>query len=140
MSNKRDRITFDLQGLRERLEAQAVEPGQSLSSILRRVSLLGLELLEVSRSLGISPPNPGEVREWLMQREVAQLQVIDNLLAQSNSEDLAKQAGIPVERIDEIKKGKRPTPDELIGLARALGRKPDELRVLLNRERTTNGC
>ncbi|MCC3459831.1 MAG: hypothetical protein EAZ73_09290 [Oscillatoriales cyanobacterium] len=44
--DKRDRLTFDISGLRDRLLAQAAEPGQSLASIVRMILLEGLEQRE----------------------------------------------------------------------------------------------
>ena len=42
----RDRLTFDVGGLRERLRAQAIEPGQSLASIVRMGLLEWLRIRE----------------------------------------------------------------------------------------------
>ena len=42
----RDRLTFDVGELRERLRAQAIEPGQSLASIVRMALIEWLEQRE----------------------------------------------------------------------------------------------
>ncbi len=42
----RDRLTFDVGELRERLRAQAIEPGQSLASIVRMGLLEWLRIRE----------------------------------------------------------------------------------------------
>ncbi|MEG4232990.1 hypothetical protein QUA40_12895 [Microcoleus sp. Pol11C3] len=42
----RDRLTFDVGGLRERLRSQAIEPGQSLASIVRMGLLEWLRIRE----------------------------------------------------------------------------------------------
>lgn len=61
----RDRLTFDLMGLRKRLEAVALEPEQPIGSVLRAASLIGVEVLEVCARLGLSIPKIGKVEEWL---------------------------------------------------------------------------
>jgi hypothetical protein len=50
--DSRDRIsvTFDVGGLRERLKAQAIEPNQSLASIVRRAVLEWLDQQEAAQS------------------------------------------------------------------------------------------
>lgn len=50
--DSRDRIsvTFDVGGLRDRLKAQAIEPGQSLASIVRMAVLEWLEQQEAVQS------------------------------------------------------------------------------------------
>lgn len=64
---RRDRLSLDLMGLRERLEGAAVEPGQPLSSVLRGVALIGIEILEVCTKLNIPTPKIGQVEEWVKQ-------------------------------------------------------------------------
>ncbi len=44
--DSRDRLTFDVGGLRERLRAQAIEPNQSLASIVRMALIEWLEQRE----------------------------------------------------------------------------------------------
>ncbi|MEG4110215.1 hypothetical protein QUA04_29780 [Microcoleus sp. S13_C5] len=41
--DSRDRLTFDVGGLRDRLRAQAIEPNQSLASIVRMALIEWLE-------------------------------------------------------------------------------------------------
>jgi hypothetical protein len=44
--DSRDRLTFDVGGLRDRLRAQAIEPNQSLASIVRMALIEWLEQRE----------------------------------------------------------------------------------------------
>ena len=44
--DSRDRLTFDVGGLRDRLRAQAIEPNQSLASIVRMALIQWLEQRE----------------------------------------------------------------------------------------------
>jgi len=53
--DSRDRLTFDVGGLRDRLRAQAIEPSQSLASIVRMALI-----------------------EWLEQREAVQVENSEN--------------------------------------------------------------
>ena len=53
--DSRDRLTFDVGGLRDRLRAQAIEPSQSLASIVRMALI-----------------------EWLEQREAVQVEESEN--------------------------------------------------------------
>ncbi|NJR24640.1 MAG: hypothetical protein HC786_22030 [Richelia sp. CSU_2_1] len=46
--DKRDRLTFDATGLRDKLEAAATEPGQSLASIVRMLVVEALDRKEKS--------------------------------------------------------------------------------------------
>ncbi|GEM_PF-7066806 len=67
MAKERDRITFDLKDLRERLQSASTEPSQSLASVLRWVATLGLDLLDACRRLRIPPPRLGEIDQWLVE-------------------------------------------------------------------------
>ena len=44
--DSRDRLTFDVGGLRDRLRSQAIEPNQSLASIVRMALIEWLEQRE----------------------------------------------------------------------------------------------
>ena len=47
--DSRDRLTFDVGGLRDRLRAQAIEPNQSLASIVRMALIEWLEQREAGQ-------------------------------------------------------------------------------------------
>ena len=136
---KRDRLNFDLHGLRERLEAALVEPGQSLGSVLRQVANLGLDLLEACRRLKLPPPRLGEVEKWLMEISGIHLQSKPNeetfagLLSGLDVEEISE-SGIPFERILLIKRGSEPEPHEITKLARVLGKTPSEIKQLIKKK------
>ncbi len=142
MGKERDRITFDLKDLRERLQSVSTEPGQSLSSVLRWVAILGLDLLDACSRLRIPPPRLGEIDKWLIQ--------ISNVNPQPEQKKLSElisglsfteieESAIPFDRILAIKRGDNPTPHEVTKLARILGRSPAEIRDLV-KENYANEC
>ncbi|MDF5730484.1 MAG: hypothetical protein PUP92_21285 [Rhizonema sp. PD38] len=136
---KRDRLNFDLHGLRERLEAALVEPGQSLGSVLRQVANLGLDLLEACRRLKLPPPRLGEVEKWLMEisgihhQSKANEETFAGLLSGLDVEEISE-SGIPFERILLIKRGSEPEPHEITKLARVLGKTPSEIKQLIKKK------
>lgn len=67
----------------------------------------------------------------------------EDLMMTWDMDDLAEQAGIPIERLIDIRdgKGEQPDPSELIGLARATGIKFEMLKTITNKgTRQSNGC
>ncbi|MEI2418734.1 hypothetical protein V6O07_00530 [Arthrospira platensis SPKY2] len=59
--SRRNRITFESQGLEPRLHRFAVEGGQSLASIVRQVLEVGLQILETKSEEMIAKPNNIEI-------------------------------------------------------------------------------
>ena len=131
----RDRITFDLKDLRERLQSVSTEPGQSMTSVLRWVAILGLELLDACRRLRIPPPRLGEFDKWLIEISTSnsqpQRKKLAELLSASSLREI-EESLIPLDRIVAIKRGDKPTQDEIAKLAQLLGRTPEEIKELVN--------
>lgn len=50
--------------LKEKLQVIATARGQSLVSVLRWVSILGLDLLDIGSRLQITPPQAGDLQKW----------------------------------------------------------------------------
>lgn len=69
-------------------------------------------------------------------------QSLEDLTLAWDIEELVQRSGISQERLIELQeeKGDRITPDELVGLARALKVKVDFLEKLTHREHQANGC
>ncbi len=87
-NTERDRITLDLNDLRERFEAVSTEQGQSLASIILWVSILGLDLLDICRRLQILPPPTGEMEKWLT--EITNVEAYSEIPKSSQSVSLLK--------------------------------------------------
>lgn len=139
---ERDRITLDLKGLRERLETAAVEPGQSMSSVVRRVAHLGLDLLEACQRLKIPPPVLGELEKWLIEISGINQDLqtsLSALISQLSVDDIAD-SEISFDRLLAIKKGAKPEPHEIMKLSRLLNKEPGEIQKLLkDKNKCTNG-
>lgn len=117
MSNndeQRDRISFDLLGLRPRLEKLNWEPGQPISSIVRGLIYISAEVLETCIKRKLPEPRPGRVDIWLDQIQnkseitpkVAD-DVINFLSSQTRPEDIdivnkAAELGIDTEKLLDL--------------------------------------
>ncbi|GEM_PF-4809675 len=131
----RDRITFDIKDLRERLESASTEPEQSIASVLRWVAILGLDILDACRKLQIPSPRLGDVDKWLIDISTSNSQPQRKKLAElisALSLREIEESLIPLDRIVAIKEGEKPTQEETTRLARLLGLTSEEIRDLLN--------
>jgi len=100
--SRRDRLNVDINGLRGIIQQLADEDRRSLSSMVRILIEEGLRARGKYPQSGLELPTMAElVKAW-------------------NFEELADEARLPVERIEAIAKGERPTDDDLIALGRVL--------------------
>lgn len=125
---KRDRLSLDLMGLRERLESVAVEPGQPLSSVLRRVALIGMELLEVCAKLNLPTPKIGQVEEWFKSS------LGKKIPASSSSTNSAS------ELLDLLSSPSRPTDIDIVKIATRLNLETENLLDVCDRLYSKEVC
>jgi len=126
-TQKSERLTIDLKGLRRRLERQATEPGQSIGSIIRMVLVVGLEVLEAGQQPKQSPEAPS----------------IASQIEKASLSDVSKKSGISEGRLIVLAGGAEPELHELSLLEPALGVSLEQLYEVYKRDfpggKKTNG-
>ena len=110
--DKRDRLTFDVGGLRDRLRKQAIEPGQSLASIVRMALA---EWLDWKEGMLQNRPSPE-----LLAINMASADSIQALIAYSDIKVLSMETKITEQRLIQLKNGEYPTDVELTLLEKGL--------------------
>lgn len=105
MPSSRDRLNVDINGLRSIIQQMAHIERRSLSSMVRI-------LIEEGLRVRGKYPQPDQ--------SVKDLPTMADLVKAWNKEELAKDARLPIERIEAIASGERPTDDDLIALGRVL--------------------
>ncbi len=112
------------------IKAQVTPTGKRL--FLEKIRLIGMSLAEFIERVA-----RGKIKLVLIPDSLKEL--IDAY----GLSKLVEDAGIPIERLEEIHQGISPTPDEKLGLARALDLTPEQLEEAINlqhQERDSNGC
>lgn len=105
MPSNRDRLNVDINGLRSIIQQMAHIERRSLSSMVRI-------LIEEGLRVRGKYPQPDQ--------SVKDLPTMADLVKAWNKEELALEARLPIERIEAIASGERPTDDDLIALGRVL--------------------
>ena len=90
------------------IKAQVTPTGKRL--FLEKIKALGLSLAEFIERVG-----RGKIKVTIIPDSLKEL------IEAYGLEELANDADIPIEKLQEIKDGRSPTPDERMGLSRALG-------------------
>jgi hypothetical protein len=112
------------------VKAQVTPTGKRL--FLEKVRALGLSLAEFIERVG-----RGKIKLMLVPDSLKEL------IEAYEVERLGEDAGIAIEKLIEIRDGRTPTPDERLGLSRALDLTPEQLQEAINQqhqEKRTNGC
>ena len=105
MPSSRDRLNVDINGLRSIIQQMAHQERRSLSSMVRI-------LIEEGLRVRGKYPQPDQ--------STKDLPTMADLVKAWNKEELALEARLPIERIEAIASGERPTDDDLIALGRVL--------------------
>lgn len=112
-----------------RVSVDVTPTGKKL--FMEKIRLLGMSLAEFIERVG-----RGKIRLILVPDSLKEL--IENY----GEDKLAKDSVIPVEKLIEIRGGRLPTPDEMLGLCRALNLSPEQLLTAIeqHQEKHSNGC
>lgn len=105
MPSNRDRLNVDINGLRSIIQQMAHFERRSLSSMVRI-------LIEEGLRVRGKYPQPDQ--------SAKDLPTMADLVKAWKFEELAKEARLPIERIEALASGERPTDDDLIALGRVL--------------------
>lgn len=121
--SNRDRLNVDISGLRSIIQQMADSERRSLSSMVRILIEEGL------KERGKFPYQSKD------------LPTMAQLVSTWNFEQLALDARLPIERIQAIAHGERPTDDDLIALGRVLEQDTSQLLAIRQRDfpRAGNG-
>lgn len=127
--DKRDRLTFDVGGLRERLQQYAIEPNQSLASIVRMALM---EWLDWKEGKLLRPAVRSDVNAIASQS-------IRSLISDRDLEVLSVETKLPQQRLAQLRDGDCPTDIELTLLEKGLGVSLEQLVELRRRTLSSNG-
>jgi len=121
--SEQDFFTIDIDSdLKSRLEAVCAERGESLSSVLRWVSNLGMDLVDISSRLQITPPGSGDIQKWRIE--------ISNLVVPPE-ESVSNPGEILIKYLSSLEK--RPSNAEIKKTAARLQIRADELTQICDR-------
>lgn len=113
-----------------RLSVDVTPTGKRL--FIEKVRALGLSIAEFVERVG-----RGKIKLMIVPDSLKEL------IEAYEVERLVEDAGIAIEKLIEIRDGRTPTPDERLGLSRALDLTPEQLQEAINQqhqEKRTNGC
>lgn len=137
--SKRDRITVDITGLKEKLTTWTNDPKVSTGSLVRSAIVTAIEFWEAVDSLGLPRPKPGNMQEWLSalsgkddkntaKPSIAQLVKLQNL------SELSEVSGISEKRLKALAQGAEPLMPELSLLEPALNVTLEDLYSIYKRD------
>ncbi|MCL1475199.1 hypothetical protein [Argonema antarcticum] len=137
--DKRDRITVDITGLKEKLTTWTNDPKVSTGSLVRSAIVTAIEFWEAVENLGLPRPKPGNMQEWLLaisgkddkntaKPSIAQLIKLQNL------SELSEVSGISEKRLKALAQGAEPLIPELSLLDPALNFTLEDLYSIYKRD------
>ena len=103
------------------INAQLTPTGKRL--LLEKIKTIGLSLAEILERIA-----RGKIKLVIVPDSLAE--IIDNY----GLEKLTQDAVIPTEALSEIKSGRKPTPDERLGLCRALDLTEEQLEEAIKQQ------